>query len=125
MRGLSEFTNAHSGSHASSKAGAHPHNGTGAVAHNATSHDLLYSRCSERRVELRTGKLGQPNCNDNLRRALRDIGFSDFNDEEIWSWRYRESRVRNMELYVQFDRPTGALKKIARFQIDTSDGKRQ
>ena len=30
--------------------------------HNATSHDLLYSRCSERRVELRTGKRHQPNC---------------------------------------------------------------
>jgi len=45
--------------------------------HNATSHDLLYSRCSERRVELRTGKLGQPNCNDNLKRALREIFFPD------------------------------------------------
>ena len=65
---------------------------------------------------------------DEVRRLLgkpRDIGFSGLNDEEIWSWRYRESRVRNMELYVQFDRPTGALKKITRFQIDTSDGKRQ
>jgi len=30
-----------------------------------------------------------------------------------------------MELYVQFDRPTGALKSISRFQIDTSDGKRR
>ena len=30
-----------------------------------------------------------------------------------------------MELYVQFDRRTGALKKIARFQVDTSDGKRK
>jgi hypothetical protein len=55
----------------------------------------------------------------------RDIGFSNLNDEEIWSWRYREWKVRNMELYVQFDRPTGALKKITRFQVDTSDGKRQ
>jgi uncharacterized protein YcgI (DUF1989 family) len=45
--------------------------------HNATSHDLLYSRCSERRVELRTGKRHQPNCNDNLKRALKDIQFSD------------------------------------------------
>ena len=65
---------------------------------------------------------------DEVRRLLgrpRDIGFSGLNDEEIWSWRYRESRVRNMELYVQFDRPTGALKGISRFQIDTSDGKRQ
>ncbi len=65
---------------------------------------------------------------DEVRRLLgrpRDIGFSDFNDEEIWSWRYREWGVRNMELYVQFDRRTGALKKIARFQVDTSDGKRK
>src|SRR6267143_947023 len=65
---------------------------------------------------------------DEVRRLLgrpRDIGFSSLNDEEIWSWRYREWGVRNMELYVQFDRPTGALKTISRFQIDTSDGKRQ
>ncbi len=65
---------------------------------------------------------------DEVRRMLgspRDIGFSGSADEEIWSWRYREARVRNMELYVQFDRPTGALKKVTRFQIDTSDGKRQ
>ncbi len=65
---------------------------------------------------------------DEVRRLVgrpRDIGFSDLNDEEIWSWRYREWRVRNMELYVQFDRPTGTLKRISRFQIDTSDGKRR
>ena len=65
---------------------------------------------------------------DEVRRLLgrpRDIGFSDLNDEEIWSWRYREWGVRNMELYVQFDRPSGALKKITRFQVDTSDGKRK
>src|SRR5882762_6822152 len=65
---------------------------------------------------------------DEVRRLLgrpRDIGFSNLNDEEIWSWRYREWGVRNMELYVQFDGPTGALKKTTRFQIDTSDGKRQ
>jgi len=65
---------------------------------------------------------------DEVRRLLgrpRDSGFSGSNDEEIWSWRYREWGTRNMELYVQFDRPTGALKKITRFQIDTSDGKRQ
>jgi len=63
---------------------------------------------------------------DEVRRLVgrpRDIGFSDLNDEEIWSWRYREWRVRNMELYVQFDRPTGTLKRISRFQIDTNDGK--
>ena len=65
---------------------------------------------------------------DEVRRLLgrpRDIGFSGRTDEEIWSWRYREWGVRNMELYVQFDRRTGALKSISRFQIDTSDGKRQ
>jgi hypothetical protein len=65
---------------------------------------------------------------DEVRRLVgrpRDIGFSGLDDEEIWSWRYRDWGVRNMELYVQFDRPTGALKKITRFQIDTSDGKRE
>src|SRR5258706_3007 len=65
---------------------------------------------------------------DEVRRLLgrpRDTGFSDLNDEEIWSWRYREWGVRNMELYAQFDRTTGALKKITRFQVDTSDGKRK
>ena len=65
---------------------------------------------------------------DEARRLLgkpRDIGFSSLNDEEIWSWRYLEWGVRNMELYVQFDRSTGALKKVTRIQIDTSDGKRQ
>jgi len=65
---------------------------------------------------------------DEVRRMLgrpRDIGFSGLNDEEIWSWRYREWGTRTMELYVQFDRPTGALKKITRFQVDTSDGKRR
>jgi hypothetical protein len=65
---------------------------------------------------------------DEARRLLgrpRDIGFSDLNDEEIWSWRYREWGVRNMELYAQFDRPTGTLKSISRFQIDTSGSKRK
>jgi hypothetical protein len=64
---------------------------------------------------------------DEVRRLLgrpRDIGFSGRTDEEIWSWRYREWGARNMELYVQFDRPTGALKGITRLQVDTSDGKR-
>jgi hypothetical protein len=61
---------------------------------------------------------------DEVRRLVGspgDIGFSDLNDEEIWSWRYREWRVRKMELHVQFDRPTGKLKRISRFQIDPSD----
>jgi hypothetical protein len=29
-----------------------------------------------------------------------------------------------MELHVQFDRPTGKLKRISRFQIDPSDDRR-
>lgn len=44
---------------------------------NARSHDLIYSRCSERAVEMRTGRKGQANCNTNLRRALQAIGFDD------------------------------------------------
>src|SRR5882762_8119504 len=79
-------------------------------------------------VETYMVTLGSDRTVREVRRLLgrpRDIGFSSLNDEEIWSWRYREWGVRNMELYVQFDRPTGALKKITRFQIDTSDGKRQ
>ena len=47
-----------------------------------------------------------------------DVGYYDRTNEEIWSWRYREWRVRKMELYVQFDRPTGTVKGISRFQID-------
>src|SRR5258708_38079730 len=65
---------------------------------------------------------------DEVRRVVGrrwDIGFSDLNDEEIWAWRYREGGVRNMELYAHFDRPIGLLKKISRFQVDTSDGKRE
>src|SRR5258706_13998628 len=53
----------------------------------------------------------------------RYIGFSDYTDEEIWSWRYRAWRVRTMDLYVQFDRPTVALKRVSKFQIDTGDSK--
>ena len=55
----------------------------------------------------------------------RYIGFSDYTDEEIWSWRYRAWRVRTMDLYVQFDRPTGALKSVSKFQIDTGDSKQR
>jgi len=53
----------------------------------------------------------------------RDVAFSGRNDEEIWSWRYREWNVRDMELYVQFDRPAGRLKRFSRFQVDTSESK--
>jgi hypothetical protein len=55
----------------------------------------------------------------------RYIGFSDRTDEEIWSWRYRSWKVRTMDLYVQFDRPTGALKSVSKFQIDTGDSKQR
>jgi hypothetical protein len=73
-------------------------------------------------------KLHEGMSRDEVRRLIGrpgSIGSSDLNDEEIWSWRYREWGVRNMELYAQFDRPTGVLKKITRFQVDTSDGKRK
>ena len=55
----------------------------------------------------------------------RYVGFSDLADEEIWSWRYREWKVRTMDLYVQFDRAAGTLKRVSKFQIDTSDSRRQ
>jgi hypothetical protein len=63
---------------------------------------------------------------EEVRRLLgRPAGasFSDRTDEEIWYWRYLEWGVRKMELYAQFDRPTGALKRITRVQIDASGGK--
>ena len=47
------------------------------LPHNAMTHDLIYSRCSERAWELRTGKRNMPNCNSNMKTALRKIGFSD------------------------------------------------
>ena len=55
----------------------------------------------------------------------RYVGFSDRTDEEIWSWRYRAWKVRTMDLYVQFDRPTGRLKTVSKFQVDTSDSKQR
>jgi hypothetical protein len=64
---------------------------------------------------------------DEVRRLLGrpgSVNTSGSGDEEVWYWRYREWNVRKMELYVQFDRPTGALKSVTRYQIDTSDGKR-
>jgi len=68
-------------------------------------------------------KEGMPR--DEVRRLLGKPGSVSYSgDEEIWYWRYREWKVRKMELYVQFDRATGALKRVTRFQIDTSDGKR-
>ena len=71
-------------------------------------------------------KPGMPR--EEVRRMLGKPGtvnYSDSRSEEVWYWRYREWNTRNMELYVQFDRPTGALKAVTRYQIDTSDGKRQ
>ena len=54
----------------------------------------------------------------------REIRFFDVTDEEVWSWRYREWKVRNMELHVQFDRPSGTLKSISR-QQESRGGKRR
>jgi uncharacterized protein YcgI (DUF1989 family) len=47
------------------------------LPHNARTHDLVYSRCSERAWELRTGKRHLPNCNSNMKTALRMLGFAD------------------------------------------------
>lgn len=70
-------------------------------------------------------KPGMPR--DEVRRLLGrpgNVNYSASANEEVWYWRYREWNVRKMELYVQFDRSTGALKSVTRYQIDTSDGKR-
>jgi SmpA/OmlA family protein len=70
-------------------------------------------------------KAGMPR--DEVRRILGrpgSIEYSESRNEEVWYWRYREWNTRKMELYVQFDRSTGALKSVTRYQIDTSDGKR-
>jgi SmpA/OmlA family protein len=64
---------------------------------------------------------------DEVRRMLgkpASINVTQSRNEEIWYWRYREWQTRKMELYVQFDQPTGALTRVTRYQIDTSDGKR-
>ncbi len=52
------------------------------------------------------------------------INYSEARNEEVWNWRYREGGSRLMELYVQFDRPSGAVKGVTRFQIDTGGDKR-
>jgi hypothetical protein len=70
-------------------------------------------------------KPGMPR--EEVRRLLGrpgSVSFSESRNEEVWYWRYREWGVRRMELYAQFDRATGALKTVTRYQIDTSDGKR-
>jgi outer membrane protein assembly factor BamE (lipoprotein component of BamABCDE complex) len=64
---------------------------------------------------------------DDVRRLLGrpgNVSYSGSGNEEVWYWRYREWNVRKMELYAQFDRSTGVLKSVTRYQIDTSDGKR-
>lgn len=60
---------------------------------------------------------------DDVRRLLgkpREIGNIDRTNEEVWSWRYREWGVRNMELHVQFDRGSGTLKAYSRIQEQIS-----
>jgi outer membrane protein assembly factor BamE (lipoprotein component of BamABCDE complex) len=52
------------------------------------------------------------------------VSYSGSGDEEVWYWVYREWSVRKMELYVQFDRSSGTLKRVTRYQLDTGDGKR-
>ena len=70
-------------------------------------------------------KPGMPR--EEVRRMLgkpASVVYTDTRNEEVWYWRYRSWGVRRMELYAQFDRQTGALKVVTRYQIDTSDGKR-
>jgi hypothetical protein len=62
---------------------------------------------------------------DEVRRLLgkpREIRMFDLNNEEIWSWRYREWQVRNMALHVQFDRSSGTLKAYSRHSEEPSGG---
>src|SRR5438093_10522931 len=64
---------------------------------------------------------------DEVRRLVgrpRAIGFSDRNDEGRWSWSDREWKVRNMELYGQFDRASGTYKVGSRFEVDESESRR-
>lgn len=66
-------------------------------------------------------RVGMPR--DEVRRLLgkpREIRMFDLSNEEIWSWRYREWQVRNMELHVQFDRSSGTLKAYSRSQEEPS-----
>ncbi len=42
---------------------------------NADSHDLIFARCSRSAWELRFGPGEHPNCNDNLIRGLKKIGY--------------------------------------------------
>ncbi len=45
------------------------------LPHGARSHDLMYCRCNERHVEIRTGQVAQPNCNDNLADGIAKYGI--------------------------------------------------
>ncbi len=47
-----------------------------ALPHNARSHDLMFCRCNARNVELKTGLENQPNCNDNLSKAISKFGLT-------------------------------------------------
>lgn len=88
------------------------------LPHNAMTHDLIYSRCSERAWELRTGKRNMPNCNDNMKAALRAIGFPDgfvhdaFNifmttgiddDHRLFYLDSQAMQGDYVELYAEFD----------------------
>lgn len=88
------------------------------LPYNAATHDLIYARCSNRAVELKTGKKGQPNCNDNLKKALEEIGFPSTyvhdafnifmttghdNDHRLF-WLPSEARKGDfVELYAEID----------------------
>ena len=62
---------------------------------------------------------------DEVRRMLGKPGSIKVRAQQRVCGRYREWQTRTMELYVQFDWPAGALTKVTRFPIDTSDGRRQ
>src|SRR5207248_10338674 len=90
-------------------------------------HRSLHSFPTRRSSDL-ISKLQAGMSREEVRRLVgspRYVGFSNRTDEEIWSWRYRAWKVRTMDLYVQFDRPTGRLKTVSKFQVDTSDSKQR
>ncbi len=45
------------------------------LPHNARCHDLMYCRCNERHVEIKSGLKGQPNCNDNMAGGIAKFGL--------------------------------------------------
>ena len=42
----------------------------------ARSHDLIWSRCNERYFEVLAGRRGQPNCQDNMAKAVEKFGLT-------------------------------------------------